>query len=448
MLKITPQLLAQLHKAVPRYTSYPTAVDWVPITSEEYLKRLAYVEEPLSIYIHIPFCEKMCLYCGCSVILNRKSENEIRYVETLLEEITLIAKALGSKKKVLQLHFGGGTPTKLSPLLLKKIMEKLESSFEIDYNQEIAMEVDPRTVFEDEGAKLRFLKELGFNRISFGVQDTNAKVQEAVKRHQSWEMTKGTFLLAQELGFDKINIDLIYGLPFQTEESFKNTISQILELRPDRIALFSYAKVPWLKAHQKAIKEESLPSFEEKFAIYTHAREHLIENGYLAIGMDHFALESDELALAYKNKNLTRNFQGYSVHSAKQMIGLGVTAVGFVNGGYFQNEKNLGEYTNAIAKGILPTHRGYLLNDEDLLRKEAIQSLMCNFELKKSLIYLPFFTEIKEELVEFETLGFIKDFPDKLSVTKLGELFIRNIAQLFDGYTYKRMKTANFSKSI
>src|SRR6185503_8618305 len=231
---LNAELLAQLHKAVPRYTSYPTAVDWVPLTADDYLKALSQVDTPLSLYLHIPFCERMCLYCGCSVILNRKSENEVRYVESLTDEIDLVTRVLGRKKRVTQIHLGGGTPTKLSEALLIKVMQKLEDCFEIDFSREIAIEVDPRTVFADRGAKLRLLKKLGFNRISFGVQDSDPKVQEAVKRHQSWDMTKSTYFLARELGFSTINLDLIYGLPFQTESSFRTTIQQIITLKADR----------------------------------------------------------------------------------------------------------------------------------------------------------------------------------------------------------------------
>jgi oxygen-independent coproporphyrinogen-3 oxidase len=446
MLK--PELLAQLHKAVPRYTSYPTAVEWIPLTAEAYLTKLSSMKEELSLYIHIPFCERMCLYCGCAVILNRKAENEIRYVDTLIQEIDLVTHSLQHKATITQLHFGGGTPTKLSEDLLIKLMEKLESAFEIDFSQEVAIEIDPRTVSEDRGRKLRLLKQLGFNRVSFGVQDTDDIVQEAVKRRQSWQMTKETFLLAKELGFSNINIDLIYGLPFQTRHSFQNTISQIIELKPDRIALFSYAKVPWLKPHQKAIKEETLPSFEEKFFIYAQAREQLLQNGYVAIGMDHFALEKDALAIAYKHKKLTRNFQGYSVQAAPEMIGLGLTAVGFVQGGYFQNHKHLADYTHSISRGILPTHRGFVLSEEDLLRKKLIHSLMCHFELEKQGEFLPCFSGLHTELLQLETLGLVRNTPDMLYVTALGELFVRNIAVLFDSYSSQRNGSTTFSKSI
>jgi len=440
MSTITPERLQSLYKPAPRYTSYPTAPAWDHLSPEIYANHLKEVESPLSLYFHIPFCKTMCLFCGCSVILNRKVENEERYVHFLMKEIDLVTQLTG-KKEVLQLHFGGGTPTKLSQDLFAKLFEKIRSAFSIDFSGEIAIEIDPRTVFEDQGAKLRFLKAMGFNRVSFGVQDTNERVQEAIKRHQSREMTVQTFALAKAIGFQSINLDLIYGLPFQTLETFSKTIEEILQMRPDRIALFSYAKVPWLKAHQKAIPDETLPSIEEKFAIYAMARRRLVEAGYIGIGMDHFALEQDDLALSYHQKTLKRNFQGYTTSPSSDLIGFGVTSIGFVRNGYFQNQKELASYYASLEKGLLPTHRGKILSEEDLLRKWVIHTLMCSFILNKrtfeELFYRPFdqhFYPLQTQIKELIHQGLLEESDVALTATPLGELFIRNIVMIFDAY--------------
>jgi len=442
-----------MSKPAPRYTSYPTAVDWHPLESTVYADRLGQADDPLSLYVHIPFCERMCLYCGCSVVLNRKKENEERYVDYLLKEIALVAKQLGSKRKVTQVHFGGGTPTKLSIDLFGRVMEGLTDAFAIDFSGEIAIEIDPRTVSADNGQKLRFLKEVGFNRVSFGVQDTNPEVQRAVRRNQSYEMTRQTHLLAKEVGFEKINHDLIYGLPLQTVETFKDTIEKIIELHPCRIALFSYAKVPWLKKHQNAIKEAELPSTEEKFQIYTHARDRLTKAGYVAIGMDHFALEGDELAQGYRNRTLIRNFQGYSLPLATEMIGLGASAIGFVGGGYFQNLKGLPQYYGALDKNLLPTERGIVLNEEDHLRKWVIHTLMCQFVIDKSHFYQKYGVDFDAyfqdvSIQELEEQKLVCNSKEKLTVTPLGELLVRNVAMVFDGYHNKREARTTFSQSI
>lgn len=459
MSKIDPALLLKLNRPAPRYTSYPTAPEWKELQPSIYAEKLfslGKTKEPLSLYFHIPFCHSMCLYCGCSVVLNRKAENEKRYVDYLCREIDLVCAHLGEKRPVYQLHFGGGTPTKLSIPLFKHLFEKIASSFEIDFDKEVAIEIDPRTVLEEEGAKLKLLRSLGFNRVSFGVQDTDPKVQEAVKRRQSLEMTQKTYALARSLGFEGVNIDLIYGLPFQTERSFAQTVEHILQMRPDRIAFFSYAKVPWLKPHQSAIKESTLPSVEEKFAIYVEARERFIQNGYVAIGMDHFALEEDEIALCYKAKKLQRNFQGYSVRLTEEQLGFGVTAIGHAQGGYFQNLKALTDYYAALDTFQLPVHRGLILSEDDRIRKWAIHTLMCNFELDKEAFFAfancPFetyFTSSLEALAQLEADGLVLNTPQKIVVTPLGELFIRVIAMAFDAYLApQKDKTPKFSQSV
>lgn len=386
LVAIEPAWLEKWNVSVPRYTSYPTAPQFHVLEKgivAHHFSHFGTIDKPLSLYIHIPFCKSMCLFCGCSVILNRRPEKQAHYLKLLLKELDLVASFFPKKKRLSQLHLGGGTPTSFDEEQLCCLMRAVQQTFLFEKGAEISIEVDPRTVFADQAEKLKTLKQLGFNRISFGVQDLDPNVQEAVKRRQSEEMTVSTFLHARRLGFDGINIDLIYGLPLQTQESFQKTAVKILELKPDRISFFSYAKVPWLKAHQKAIREADLPSSLEKFQIYATTRRFLMENGYVAIGMDHFAQQSDTLAEAYREERLIRNFQGYSVGASDDLIGLGVSAIGFVNGMYVQNVKSIEEYESQLEKGHLPILRGFLLGADDVVRKWVIGQMMCCFRVDK-----------------------------------------------------------------
>lgn len=458
MSELDPKLLQRLNKPAPRYTSYPTAPEWEALTPETYaskLQALSLSNAPLSLYFHIPFCRSMCLYCGCSVVLNRRPENEERYVDYLLKEIALVSSFLKGKREVYQLHFGGGTPTQLSIPLFKRLFEGITASFAVNFNQEVAIEIDPRTVIEDQGEKLKFLKKLGFNRVSFGVQDTDPKVQEAIKRRQSYQMTKETFDLARKLNFKGINIDLIYGLPFQTVDTFRITVSHLLAMRPDRIALFSYAKVPWLKPHQKAMKDETLPTTEEKFQIYAEARARFVENGYVAIGMDHFALEEDEMAICYRKKKLQRNFQGYSVQLSEEALSFGITSIGLTQNTYIQNIKELDAYYASLDQGILPVHRGKVLTQEDILRKWVIHTIMCDFELDKKAFEKRFgepfdfhFASAADSVAALESEGLIINTAEKIIATPLGELFIRVVAMAFDAYLEKKAVQSKFSQSV
>lgn len=451
-------LLLQLNKPIPRYTSYPTAPEWETISSSLYestLTALGQKESPLAIYVHIPFCHSMCLFCGCSVILNRNPENEEKYVNYLCKEIDLVSQRLEKRKSICQLHFGGGTPTKLSKQEFEKLFFKIAASFPLEAGAEIAIEVDPRTVVEDGGAKLQWLKKLGFNRISFGVQDTNERVQEAVRRRQSAEVTIKTYSMARSLGFQGINIDLIYGLPYQTCQTFEETINTIIALRPDRIALFSYAKIPWLKLHQKAIKDETLPPTQEKFMMYLGAREKLLAAGYKVIGMDHFALPEDELSKAYEAKTLRRNFQGYTVLPVDDLIGLGVTAVGSIGDSYFQNVKELSTYYESIDQGSLASFRGKVLSDDDRRRKWVIQRLMCDFFVNKAQFFERFglsfdfyFVQERERLKECMQVGLVEDDEESVRATKQGRLFIRNISACFDYYLAKKEGAMRFSQAV
>lgn len=440
LIQVDPALLAKWNRPVPRYTSYPTAPQFLRVGEEVLIEKLRLFNEslkPLSLYFHIPFCKTMCLFCGCSVVLNRKPERQKIYLDHLLKEIEGVAKNFSTKRAVTQLHFGGGTPTSLTEGQFEQLMEKIESHFFLAPGAEISIEIDPRTVYADEGRKLATLKRLGFNRVSFGVQDLDPIVQEAVRRRQSEEMTVSTYYRARELGFEGINIDLIYGLPHQTVERFAKTAEKLIELKPDRIAFYSYAKIPWLKEHQKAIPDETLPSTEEKFRIYVDARARFMNNGYTAIGMDHFSLDSDPMKKAYEAKTLTRNFQGYSIQLAEDMIGFGLTAIGFIENSYFQNIKELEAYQMTIDKGQLPVARGYVLNEADILHRQIIQSLMCHFEIDKKYKYLADLEPLKQE-------GLIEETSDQIKATPLGRLFIRIIASSFDSYLNK----GQFSRAV
>jgi oxygen-independent coproporphyrinogen-3 oxidase len=364
----------------------------------------------------------------------------------------LAAKEFSSKRKVTQLHFGGGTPTMLTEAEFDQILGALHDVFLIGTEAEISIEIDPRTVYGDEGKKLRYLHRAGFNRVSFGVQDLDPVVQEAVRRRQSEEMTIETFRMAREIGFSGINIDLIYGLPFQTTERFQKTAKRIAEMQPDRIAFFSYAKIPWMKEHQKAMPEEAEPSVEEKFQIYVDARKIFLSEGYEAIGMDHFSLSSDSLTKAFHQKTLWRNFQGYSLKLAEDLLGFGVTSIGYMDSTYLQNVKTIEEYRREIEAGRLPVLRGFALGDDDHLRRWVIQRLMCHFELDKReferLFSRPFDTYFSAERAALQALkeeGMLEESSEKLLPTELGCLFIRLIASAFDAYLKPEDR---FSKSI
>lgn len=441
--------LQKWDRPVPRYTSYPTAPQFHRMQEEVYLEKLKAFDaekKPLSLYCHIPFCTKMCLFCGCSVVLNRVEEKQQRYCLALQREVEKVTSFFQKKKHLRQLHFGGGTPTSLTLQQFEALLSLLRRKFLFDEGMELSIEIDPRTVFLDRGEKLRGLKKLGFNRVSFGVQDLDPKVQEAVKRRQTEEMSRFAFDLARELGFLGINIDLIYGLPYQTVERFSKTAEAILTMRPDRIAFYSYARVPWIKPHQKAIPDSTLPDAEEKLKIYVRAKELFEEGGYVSIGMDHFALKEDPLALCYSQGGLTRNFQGYAVEATEDLLGLGMSSIGFVSGAFFQNAKNLEEYYHAVDGGGLPIQKGLVLSEEDHLRRTIILELMCRFAFEKERVKdfdLRFAKEV-EALKELEQEGLVLLDEEQIRATEKGQLVIRIIASVFDTY----FSQGRYSKAI
>lgn len=446
---VTLELLRKYDRPGPRYTSYPTAVEFTPeFTEQDYRQKLAEADrlpaEPLSLYVHLPFCEERCLYCGCNVVITKKGEVAESYLETLYREIDLLAAHLPHRRIVSQYHWGGGTPTYHDPAQIEALHRRITRHFEILPDAEVAIEVDPRvTTFE----QTRLLEQLGFNRISMGVQDFTPEVQAAVDRNQTEEQTRRLYDECRRLGFHSINLDLIYGLPLQTPESFARNMDVVIDLRPDRIAVYSYAFVPWLKAHQKRIDTDTLPDPATKLRLFCIAREMLLEAGYRQIGMDHFALPEDEMVLAMQERRLHRNFMGYTVKRGGDMLGLGTSAIGDVQGSLAQNVKKLTAYRQAVDEGRFPIERGVRLDGDDLIRREVITRLMCNFHLDQGEIerrfgisFSDYFAKELDELrgpggpVEH---GFLEIEPDHLKVVGQGSLFIRNICMVFDRYLRK-----------
>lgn len=431
---------ATYSKPGPRYTSYPTAIEFSEnYTYMQYLQDLKQDSNPLSLYLHLPFCRSACYFCGCNVIYTSKEENKTRYIAYLQKELALLSKNMDTTKSVHQLHFGGGTPTFFSANELESIIVLLKNTFtNFDKNAEIACEIDPRFFTKEQ---MQILKNGGFNRLSFGVQDFDTNVQQAVHRIQPFTLVKQAVEIARGFGISSINFDLIYGLPHQTLETFKETLQLCLELNPNRFAIFNYAHVPWLKKTMRKIDETTLPTPEEKLHILEHTIHFLQNNGYKMIGMDHFAKENDELFQSIQKGQLRRNFQGYSTKGGTQTIGIGLTSIGEGSDYYAQNFKTLQEYENALDSNCLPFCKGIKLSLDDKLRKRVIMQLMSNFALNFSTIEAEFHCDFKayfnDALIALEPLqkeGLVKITEKGIEVSKTGTLLIRNIAMPFDKY--------------
>jgi oxygen-independent coproporphyrinogen-3 oxidase len=454
-------LLKSYDRPGPRYTSYPTAVEFEEsYTAVSYADKLAQANavpgDPLSFYVHIPFCDERCSYCGCNVVITKKREIAVDYLERLYREIDLLAERLPDRRSVSQYHWGGGTPTYISTDQMKELHDRITRHFEIETGAEVAIEVDPRVTSREQ---VELLATLGFNRISMGVQDFDPQVQAAVNRNQTEDETRRLYEVCRELGLGSINLDLIYGLPFQTPSSFQRTIESVIDMRPERIAIYSYAYVPWLKAHQKRMEVDRLPDPETKLRLFCIARELLLASGYVQIGMDHFALPDDELALALSKRRLHRNFMGYTVKMGSDMVGVGVSSIGDVRSSFAQNVKKLSTYYAALDEGRFPIERGYLLNDDDVIRREVITRLMCNFYLDcreiESRFGIDFESYFATELAELAdddgpvAHGFLEIGPGHLEVVGDGRLFIRNICMVFDRYLRnKKPGEKMFSRTV
>jgi oxygen-independent coproporphyrinogen-3 oxidase len=459
---ITKDLLRRFDVPGPRYTSYPTADRFVEAFGEaDYVRALQARANgvarvgggsPLSIYVHIPFCESVCYYCACNKVITKHHSRAAEYLDALEQDIALHVGHLGRGQAVSQLHLGGGSPTFLSDAELERLLGSLRSSFKLLPGAEIAIEVDPRTV--DEG-RLAHLRKIGFNRLSFGVQDFDTDVQQAVHRVQSLEMVERLMKFSRALGFQSTNVDLIYGLPRQTPQSLARTVAQVSALRPDRIALYHYAHLPQRFKPQRRIDDMALPSPEDKLTMLSQAIAGFLEQGYSHIGMDHFALPNDSLAVAKRQGRLHRNFQGYSTQPDCDVIGLGVSAIGRVGATYSQNAKSLPEYYDALRQGQLPVVRGLALNRDDLLRRAVIMALMCQgrveFESIESAHLIDmrtYFATEFEALQPLSDMGMVDVGCDAIEVTPLGWYFVRAVAMVFDRNLRADAARERFSRVI
>jgi len=451
-------LLRRFDRPGPRYTSYPTADRFVEaFDAATFAARLAKrgdqaAPAPLSIYVHVPFCDKVCFYCACNKVVTRHHERAAEYLDALRTEADLVSGLLTGPRDLEQLHFGGGTPTFLSNAELQQVMAMLTERFPLAENAECSIEVDPRSTPPE---KVRTLATLGFNRMSVGVQDFDLQVQKAVNRLQSYEMTRETIDTAREAGFKSVNLDLIYGLPKQTRVSFSRTLDRVLELSPERIALYHYAHLPERFKPQRRIVAEELPPSDEKTHIMLDAITRLSEAGYRYIGMDHFAKGTDELARAQALGRLHRNFQGYSTRPDCDLIGLGVSSISKVGPTYSQNVRELPEYYDRLRAGLLPTARGVLLDRDDLLRRAVIMALMCHFEVSKEGIeaahlikFDEYFQRELEDLRTFAEAGLVEITHDWINVLPKGKLLVRGIAMVFDRYLRQDQRLRRYSKIV
>ena len=460
-VQIVPEeLLSRFDVPGPRYTSFPTADRFVEaFTTDDYVQALtqrrtglAAHSRPLSLYVHIPFCESLCYYCACNKIITKHHEKAASYLSYLSREVDLHTQYIGQGQTISQLHLGGGSPTFLRDDELRELMAMLRRNFTLAPGGEYSIEIDPRTV---DAARLDTLAELGFNRLSFGVQDFDPAVQKAVHRVQPAEQVFALIDAARKRGFDSINIDLIYGLPRQTPESFARTLEQVNQLRPDRIALYAYAHLPERFKPQRRIDAQTLPNAAAKVAMLSRSLVSFLSAGYVYVGMDHFALPDDALAIAKRQGRLHRNFQGYSTQPDCDMIGLGVSSIGRVGATYSQNAKTLEDYCDLIDQGRLPVVRGLALSRDDLVRRAVIMSLMCQGQVlfeSIDLAYLVdcrnYFTRELEDLQSLVEQGLVTVDDTGIQVTAQGWFFVRAVAMVFDRYLQTDRTRARFSKII
>ena len=451
-MKNISQLLAKYDVPAPRYTSYPTVPYWQQApAADQWIshlrKSLSGTDSSWSLYLHIPFCESLCTFCGCNTIITKDHKKEVPYTEQILKEWALYLKSVPElgQRTLKHLHLGGGTPTFLSAEHLHNLLKPILDQVVVDKNDfEASIEVDPRRT---SAAQLETLHKLGFNRVSMGVQDFNAEVQRLVNRIQPFDITANLTRQAREIGYSSVNFDLIYGLAKQSIESMRETTEKTIELRPDRIALYSFALVPWIKPAQRLFKDEDLPKATEKRALYETARELLLNAGYVEVGMDHFALPTDSLAKALKNGHLHRNFMGYTDHRTDVLLGLGVSSISETPYSFHQNEKVLPLYEETLAKGQIPTLRGHVLTEEDQKNREQILSLMTQYHVKFSDTTQR--DRAKSFLSEMIADKLVEISDQELKVTEAGKPFLRNACVFFDErLKEKQPQTRIFSQSI
>ena len=458
MFNIDLEMIKKYDRPGPRYTSYPTAPQFNnSFTPENFRDEITRTNgngsaPDLSLYYHLPFCDTLCYFCGCNMIITRNRDRIKEYLKYLKKEIDLQRSLISGDRKAVQLHWGGGTPTHLNPDEITELVSYINSKFTFDSDAEKGCEIDPRELTR---AHLEALHNGGFNRISMGVQDFNDKVQKAVNRIQPEEMTIQVVDWVKEIGFNSINLDLMYGLPFQSIDTFARTVEETIKISPDRIAVFNYAHVPWMKKHMELINAEDLPKPEEKLEILKMTIEKLTGAGYVFIGMDHFAKPTDEMAIALREKKLYRNFQGYSTHSGTDLYGFGITSISQLGSVYAQNVKKEKEYFEMLDSGRIPVEKGYHLSDDDHLRRFVITKIMCDFELdfqvvdnKFNIKFEDYFAYGINALKEMVNDGLVDITARKLTVTDMGRLLIRNVAMCFDGYIERKEDTGKYSRTV
>ena len=446
-------LIKKYDHSGPRYTSYPTANNFAEFSITDYQAQVEISNQnkrTISLYCHIPFCDTVCYYCGCNKVVTKDKNKAEPYLQRLFQEIDLQAELFDQDRTVEQMHFGGGTPTFLSNEQIIRLSEKLQDAFSFADQGEYSIEIDPRGVDED---TIKALAKARFNRISLGVQDFDIDVQKAVNRVQSFEQTKAVIDLSRAHGFESISIDLIYGLPKQSVLSFKATLEKVAELRPDRISLFNYAHLPELFKPQRRINVDELPSADEKLAIFKFSMDFLLDQCYVYIGMDHFALPDDPLAIAQQQGELYRNFQGYSTHAQCDIVGLGLSSIGQVGDSFSQNEKDILRYYAALDEGKLPIIKGQVINEDDKIRRAVIMDLICHFQLDFASIewgfgiqFKSYFADELSRLSDMHADGLLQLNEDSIQVLDKGKLLIRNICMVFDAYL--ATSKTQFSKTI
>ena len=455
--QISDEFLEKYNRPGPRYTSYPTAPVWKddfgPGDLENHFAMADERATPVSLYMHIPFCESLCLFCACNVSIQKNKDVAIPYLAALKREIAHVGERVSKKRLVIQFHWGGGTPTYLTPAQMEDLFGFTREWFSFAADAEIGVEIDPRVTSREH---LETMRRLGFNRLSMGIQDFEERVQKTIHRVQPYEMTRDIILAARELGFESLNVDLIYGLPYQTAESFREAVEQVLTLSPDRVAMFSYAHVPWLKKQQGSFAIH-LPEGMEKFRIFRAGLETFLAAGYIYIGMDHFARPTDELAVAQRNRTLHRNFQGYTTKAGADLYGMGVSAISSIGDAYAQNRREVPAYEARVAERGMATMRGYRLSPDDRIRRSVIGRLLCHAVISKSDVEREFrvhfdnyFAAELERLKETSAEGLVTLNGDEISVTPLGRIFIRNVAMTFDRYLQEQQmdKRPLFSKTL
>ncbi len=449
-VRVTPEQIERYNRPGPRYTSYPTVPVWDHgFGEEDYRAALAATAaspaDTLSVYVHLPFCAERCAYCGCNATVTRHGRVVDSYLDRVERELALVVPLLGGRRQVVQLHWGGGTPNFLDEAQARRLMGLLDAAFAIDRGGEVSLEMDPRIGTREQVALYR---ELGFNRVSLGVQDIDPQVQVAIGRVQPFSQTEGLYEACRELGFSSINLDLVYGLPYQDAAVFGRTLEAIIGLRPDRLACFSYAHLPNARANQKQVDARGLPEPYAKFGLFQQAIERLSEAGYDWVGLDHFALAADELAVAARERRLHRNFMGYTTRPAPHMVAFGVSSIGDLGGCYVQNDAGLGRYQKSLDAGRLPVVRGMRLSHDDQQRRAAITHLMCNLELPYTMAADPALIDSFSRVAAYSDEGLVTFDGERILVTELGRYFVRNLCMELDAHLPKTAGRPLFSKTI